>query len=104
MILRLPLIASTSKRFTWYQYFNFLGSEEFGDFSFVYGRGVSSEKLGLPAEEADPISKGYSLNDRVGTSYLEKQYEETLQGKTLGKEIHLDKYGNMESVDTIEGR
>lgn len=64
---------------------------------------VSSEKAGLPAEEADAyIKKGYSLNDRVGTSYLEKQYEETLQGKRSVKEVHLDKYGNMESVDTIE--
>lgn len=64
---------------------------------------VSSEKAGLPAEEADSyLKKGYSLNDRVGTSYLEKQYEETLQGKRSVKEIHLDKYGNMESVDNIE--
>ena len=64
---------------------------------------VSSEKAGLPAEEAEAyLKKGYSLNDRVGTSYLEKQYEETLQGKRSVKEIHLDKYGNMESVDTIE--
>ena len=64
---------------------------------------VSSEKAGLPAEEADDyIKKGYSLNDRVGTSYLEKQYEETLQGKRSVKEIHLDKYGNMESVENIE--
>ena len=40
---------------------------------------VSSEKAGLPAEEAEAyLKKGYSLNDRVGTSYLEKQYEETL--------------------------
>ena len=64
---------------------------------------VSSEKAGLPAEEAEAyLKKGYSLNDRVGTSYLEKQYEETLQGKRSVKEIHLDKYGNMESVDTLE--
>ena len=64
---------------------------------------VSGEKAGLPAEEADAyIKKGYSLNDRVGTSYLEKQYEETLQGKRSVKEIHLDKYGNMESVENIE--
>ena len=64
---------------------------------------VSSEKAGLPAEEADAyLKKGYSLNDRVGTSYLEKQYEETLQGKRSVKEIHLDKHGNMESVENIE--
>ena len=64
---------------------------------------VSSEKSGLPAEEVDAyLKKGYSLNDRVGTSYLEKQYEEVLQGKRTVKEIHLDKHGDMESVENIE--
>ena len=64
---------------------------------------VSSEKGGLPAEDVDEyLKKGYSLNDRVGTSYLEKQYEENLQGKRSVKEVHLDKYGNMESVENIE--
>ena len=64
---------------------------------------VSSEKSGLPAEEVDAyLKKGYSLNDRVGTSYLEKQYEEVLQGKRTVKEIHLDKYGDMESVENVE--
>ena len=48
------------------------------------------------------MKKGYSLNDRVGTSYLEKQYEEVLQGKRTVKEIHLDKHGDMESVENIE--
>ena len=64
---------------------------------------VSSEKSGLPAEDVDAyLQKGYSLNDRVGTSYLEKQYEEVLQGKRTVKEIHLDKYGDMESVENVE--
>ena len=64
---------------------------------------VSSEKSGLPAEDVDAyLKKGYSLNDRVGTSYLEKQYEEVLQGKRTVKEIHLDKHGDMESVENIE--
>ena len=64
---------------------------------------VSSEKSGLPAEEVDTyLKKGYSLNDRVGTSYLEKQYEEVLQGKRTVKEVHLDKHGDMESVENIE--
>ena len=64
---------------------------------------VSSEKSGLPAEEVDAyLKEGYSLNDRVGTSYLEKQYEEVLQGKRTVKEIHLDKHGDMESVENIE--
>ncbi|MGX7073481.1 penicillin-binding protein PBP2B [Falseniella ignava] len=64
---------------------------------------VSSEKSGLPAEEVESyLKKGYSLNDRVGTSYLEKQYEGVLQGKRSVKEVHLDKHGNMESVENIE--
>ena len=64
---------------------------------------VSSEKSGLPAEDVDVyLKKGYSLNDRVGTSYLEKQYEEVLQGRRAVKEIHLDKHGNMERVENIE--
>lgn len=64
---------------------------------------VSSEKSGLPAEDVDAyLQKGYSLNDRVGTSYLEKQYEEVLQGKRTIKEIHIDKHGDIESVKNIE--
>ena len=64
---------------------------------------VSNEKSGLPAEEVDAyLKKGYSLNDRVGTSYLEKQYEDVLQGKRSVKEVHLDKHGNMESVENVE--
>ena len=64
---------------------------------------VSSEKGGLPAEDVEEyLKKGYSLNDRVGTSYLEKQYEENLQGKRSVKEVHLNKFGDMESVENIE--
>lgn len=37
---------------------------------------------GLPSEEkAYYLKKGYSLDDRVGISYLEKQYEDYLRGK-----------------------
>ncbi|WP_375179061.1 peptidoglycan D,D-transpeptidase FtsI family protein [Enterococcus rotai] len=55
---------------------------------------VSSQKAGLPAEEADEyIAKGYELNDRVGTSYLEKQYEDVLQGKKGVSEATLDSKG-----------
>lgn len=43
---------------------------------------VSSTSQGIPAEEKDYyLAKGYSLNDRVGISYLEKQYEEYLHGE-----------------------
>lgn len=63
---------------------------------------VSSEEVGLPAEEVEEyLKKGYSLNDRVGISYLEKQYETELQGKRAVKEIHLDKSGNLESVHNV---
>ncbi|MBR4619147.1 MAG: penicillin-binding protein 2 [Bacilli bacterium] len=42
---------------------------------------VSTSEQGLPAElKKDYLSKGYSLDDRVGLSYLEKQYEKYLKG------------------------
>lgn len=42
---------------------------------------ISSSESGIPYELKDEfLSKGYSLNDRVGTSYLEYQYEEYLKG------------------------
>ncbi|MBG9366807.1 penicillin-binding transpeptidase domain-containing protein [Streptococcus sp. NLN64] len=66
---------------------------------------VSNEQTGIPAEEVEEyLKKGYSLNDRVGTSYLEKEYEEALQGKRSEKEVYLDKDGNLEKVvTTTEG-
>lgn len=37
---------------------------------------------GIPKENKDDyLEKGYSLNDKVGISYLEKQYEEYLRGE-----------------------
>lgn len=43
---------------------------------------VSTSESGIPFELKDYyISKGYSLNDRVGTSYLEYQYEDILKGE-----------------------
>ncbi|HFI0090414.1 TPA: penicillin-binding protein PBP2B [Streptococcus suis] len=64
---------------------------------------VTSEQAGLPAEDAEYyLSKGYSSNDRVGTAYLEKQYEEVLQGQREKKEINLDRNGNVESIETIQ--
>lgn len=42
---------------------------------------ISTSKEGLPASEKNYyLSKGYSLNDRVGLSYLEKVYENYLKG------------------------
>lgn len=43
---------------------------------------VSTSSQGIPEElKAEYLNKGYSLNDRVGLSYLELQYEDELNGK-----------------------
>lgn len=54
----------------------------YGDvFKTILGN-VSTTKSGIPKELKDYyLEKGYSLNDRVGTSYLEYQYEDILKGK-----------------------
>ena len=42
---------------------------------------VSTEESGIPKELVDTyLDEGYSLNDRVGISYLERQYESYLKG------------------------
>lgn len=57
---------------------------------------VSSKETGLPQEEKDYyLEKGYNLNDRVGISGLEKQYEEILKGE---KELYIIKDNNEKEV------
>ena len=53
----------------------------YGDtFKTMFGS-VSTSKKGIPSELKDKyLKEGYSLNDRVGTSYLEYRYESTLKG------------------------
>ena len=49
---------------------------------------VSTSTQGIPAELKDYyLEKGYSLNDRVGLSYIEKQYEEYLRGEKALYEV-----------------
>ncbi len=49
---------------------------------------VSSSSQGVPAEEKDYyLELGYSLNERVGLSYIEKQYEEYLRGEKAVYEV-----------------
>ena len=49
---------------------------------------VSSSKSGIPKELKDYyLEKDYSLNDRVGISYLEYQYEDMLKGKKNKYEV-----------------
>ena len=49
---------------------------------------VSTTSQGIPAEEKDYyLKKGYHLNDRVGLSYIEKEYEEYLHGEKALYEV-----------------
>ena len=49
---------------------------------------VSTSKSGIPLELKDYyLDKGYSLDDRVGISYLEYQYEDILKGKKNKYEV-----------------
>ena len=49
---------------------------------------VSTSVQGIPKEDKDYyLEKGYSLNDRVGLSYIEKQYEEYLHGRKALYEV-----------------
>lgn len=42
---------------------------------------VSTEQRGIPSEWApELLQRGYAMNDRVGISYLEQQYENSLRG------------------------
>lgn len=60
---------------------------------------VSTTKQGLPAEEAKAyLEKGYFSNDRVGTSYLEQQYESQLQGEKSAYKITINNKGAIEST------
>ena len=49
---------------------------------------VSTSTQGIPKELKDYyLEKGYSLNDRVGLSYIEKEYEEYLHGEKALYEV-----------------
>ena len=60
----------------------------YGDtFKNILGK-VSTASQGIPAEEKEEyLKKGYSLNDRVGISYIEKEYEKYLHGEKPKYEI-----------------
>ena len=52
---------------------------------------VSTSENGIPQElKKDYLKKGYALTDRVGTSYLEYQYEDYLKGNKSTYEIMSD--------------
>lgn len=67
---------------------------------------VTSSDRGIPKEQLDYyLSRDYSRNDRVGISYIEKQYEEVLQGQKAKVKNKTDKGGNILGTEVIsEGK
>ena len=79
---------------------------------------VSSEKTGLPSDEVNELTaEGYSRNDSVGQSYLEKEYEPALRGTKSQTQVQvmggnkvskeIKKYGGQKGDNlqlTINGR
>lgn len=54
---------------------------------------VSSEDRGLPSERMKELTaRGYAMNDRVGISYLEEQYEDVLRGSKSLHKVVTDNY------------
>ncbi|CAJ1199882.1 Penicillin-binding protein 2B [Companilactobacillus paralimentarius] len=52
--------------------------------------GVSTEQQGIPDDEINSmLASGYSRNDRVGTSYLEKNYESILSGTKSQRQVQI---------------
>jgi len=59
---------------------------------------VSSSESGVPVELKDSyLALGYSLTDRIGISYLEKQYETLLRGTKTKYKVTSD--GNYEVIE-----
>jgi cell division protein FtsI/penicillin-binding protein 2 len=71
----------------------------------VIGR-VSSEKSGLPSESLmSYLEAGYARNDRVGTSYIEKQYETALRGSKSQTEVTLSSTNQIaKQVEKYKGK
>lgn len=63
--------------------------------------GITDSSEGLPKERLDYyLARDYSLNDRVGKSYLELQYEEVLHGQKA-KEKVITKGGQLLGTETL---
>ncbi len=71
----------------------------------VLGKITDSEK-GLPSEKLDYyLSRDYNRNDRVGTSYIEMQYEDVLTGQKAKVRNKTDKAGDIVSSEVVsEGK
>lgn len=63
---------------------------------------ITSHESGIPAEHLDHfMTRGYSRNDRVGTSGLEQQYEDILRGRKEQIEYTTTKTGAIIDAETI---
>lgn len=63
---------------------------------------VSTEKSGLPSDNLQYyLSQGYSRNDRVGTSYLEKEYEPLLKGTKSTSQVITKANGDIQQTKSV---
>jgi len=67
---------------------------------------VSNEKSGLPADQLQAyLANGYARNDRVGTSYLEKAYENVLKGSKSQTQVEIGNNNQIiQSVSKFKGQ
>ena len=66
---------------------------------------VSTTKTGLPDDEVNSLlSEGYSRNDSVGQSYLEKQYQSTLAGSKSQTQVTTTGNNVTKSVTKYAGK
>ncbi|MCH4008005.1 peptidoglycan D,D-transpeptidase FtsI family protein [Companilactobacillus sp.] len=64
--------------------------------------GVSTEQEGIPNDELNiMLASGYSRNDRVGTSYLEKSYESILAGTKSQRQVAIGSNNQIKSSKEI---
>ncbi|RKQ37799.1 peptidoglycan D,D-transpeptidase FtsI family protein [Oceanobacillus halophilus] len=63
---------------------------------------ITTQEEGIPAENEEYyLTRGYSRNDRVGTSGLEDYYEEVLRGRKEQKQYTTTKDGVVIGSDTV---
>ncbi|AUI71447.1 penicillin-binding protein 2 [Companilactobacillus alimentarius] len=66
--------------------------------------GVSTEQQGIPDDELNSmLASGYSRNDRVGTSYLEKSYESILSGTKSKREVQVGSNNQIKKSSVVYG-
>ncbi|MQS76509.1 penicillin-binding protein 2 [Lactobacillus halodurans] len=66
--------------------------------------GVSTEQQGIPDSELNTmLAAGYSRNDRVGTSYLEKSYESILAGTKSQREVQVGSNNQIKKSKLVYG-